>query len=185
MPIGSAFVLNETKLNNTYEEIIQVISNKNVNGSGNGSNSNNESILNNTQGETNNVNETDNVIDIINISQRNVSDKVDLVEFGNELGIEVIEVLTLRDALKEFTGKEYEKPAGEIQLEEFYIDTMNKIGEEICSRTKELENKLFETIEAGISYLIKDVEYQESFDYFLEHSEANDYGYLVSGKFYY
>ena len=156
VPIGSAFVLNETKLNNTYEEIIQVISNKNVNGSGNGSNSNNESILNNTQGETNNVNETDNVIDIINISQRNVSDKVDLVEFGNELGIEVIEVLTLRDALKEFTGKEYEKPAGEIQLEEFYIDTMNKIGEEICSRTKELENKLFETIEAGEGVISKE-----------------------------
>ena len=49
----------------------------------------------------------------------------------------------------------------------------------------DVKSAFFESIEAGISYLIKDVEYQESFDYFAEHSEANDYEYLVSGKFYY
>ena len=39
-------------------------------------------------------------------------------------------------------------------------------------------------LDDGLKAIINDMEYQESLEYFIEHSEANEYQYLVDGSFY-
>lgn len=121
IPKGSSFTfkLNETKVNETINII-----NESIPFADNG-------IINKT---------------ILNISKENVSDKINLIEYGLQLKIEVIEVFTLADAMKEFTGKSYETPEGDIDLVDFYTTTMGSITENICNRTTELSERLNKSI---------------------------------------
>src|SRR3989338_3217490 len=114
IPKGSSFTfkLNETKINQTISII-------------------NESIPFAVNGT---INKT--------ISKENISDKIDLVEYGRQKNINVIEVFTLADAMIEFTGKSYETPQGDINLVDFYASTMKFIAENICNRTTELHERL-------------------------------------------
>jgi uncharacterized protein len=157
VPIGSSFELNETKFNNTITDFFEVLNSS-------------------SDGSSNMSDDTTIVIDTLNITEQNVSDKVNLEEFGKSLGIEVIEVLTLGDALNEFTGKVYETVDGEIELEEFYTKTMDKIGNGICVRSEELLNQLNKTIIEGKGVmdeeeLLNNVDFNKSMT-LLETSEA-------------
>lgn len=118
IPKGSSFTfkLNETKINQTISII-------------------NESIPFAVNGT---INKT--------ISKENISDKINLIEHGKQLNIEVIEVFTLADAMKEFTGKSYETPEGDINLVGFYTTTMGSITQNICNRTTELNDRLSKSI---------------------------------------
>jgi predicted S18 family serine protease len=144
VPIGSKYVFNETKLNETVGNIINIISNA----------SNGSSMPLNSSIDINSINISDvsnisiiDSINSINITAKNYSDQLNLTEFGTQNNIQIIEVLTLADALKEFTGKEYEAPTGEIALDDFYSKKMSKISGEICSRSYVLKAKLDEAVE--------------------------------------
>lgn len=78
-----------------------------------------------------------------------VSESIDLVLFGKEHGVEVIEVLTLADALKVYTGKDYSADIAEITKDDFYAKTMSMISGSICSRAEKLRAKLSQDITSG------------------------------------
>lgn len=75
-----------------------------------------------------------------NITEDNTS--IDLVVFGEQLGIEVKEILTLEEAVFEFTGKNYTRQIKSVAVEESYAATMKALSEDLCKRTTELKNKL-------------------------------------------
>lgn len=72
----------------------------------------------------------------------------DLIEYGESLGIEVLEVATLRDAMIEFTGKQYPKQTGDIDINPQYTKTMREIARDLCMRTGSLRD----TYESGHPY---------------------------------
>lgn len=60
---------------------------------------------------------------------------IDLVLFGRTKGINVIEVARLNEALTYFTGKNYEKPIGNITISPMYNNTMASISQGLCNKT--------------------------------------------------
>lgn len=64
--------------------------------------------------------------------------KVDLVEYGKELNVNVYEVKTLNDALRFFTGYEIEKPKGNFSIRA-YSDILKKLAERMRESTSQLE----------------------------------------------
>lgn len=77
-----------------------------------------------------------------NITEDNVT--IDLIEFGKQHKVGVKEVLTLEEAMYEFTGKQYTRPILNITVEENYAATMRALAEDLCKRTNELQKKLSE-----------------------------------------
>lgn len=66
----------------------------------------------------------------------------DLFEYGDVLGIEVIEVATLLDALREYTGREFPNVTGELVIEPRYLETMKDIAVTLCNRTGAIKSSL-------------------------------------------
>jgi uncharacterized protein len=63
------------------------------------------------------------------------------LEYADSLkveGVEIVTVSTLQDALREFTGKEYETYSQEIEIPKKYQDVMNKISNTLCDRYYEI-----------------------------------------------
>ena len=58
-----------------------------------------------------------------------------LITLGENLGIDVIEVSTLNQAIYEFTGEIYEKANDGVKENDIYIKTMSKITDGICNNT--------------------------------------------------
>lgn len=81
--------------------------------------------------------------------------KVDLVEYGKKLGVDVYEVKTLNDALKFFTGYEIEKPKGNFSIGT-YSDILKKLAEKMKESLTQLEGVKNEEAEG----LIKKAEEQ-------------------------
>ncbi len=77
-----------------------------------------------------------------NITEDNVT--IDLIEFGKQHNVDVKEVLTLEEAMFEFTSKQYARPILNITVEENYAATMRALAEDLCKRTNELQRKLVE-----------------------------------------
>jgi uncharacterized protein len=71
---------------------------------------------------------------VINISQDNVS-TINLIKYGKSLGIEVIEVSTIDEALYYATGKEIKKLNTTLIKDKTYTDTMKKVTAELCTET--------------------------------------------------
>jgi uncharacterized protein len=67
---------------------------------------------------------------------------IDLVEYGSELGLEVIEVSTLLDALREYTGHDFPNRYGKLVIEQRYQDLMQQVAQDLCNRTSEIKNLL-------------------------------------------
>jgi len=70
---------------------------------------------------------------------------IDLVEYGKELGIEVIEVSDLRDAIFEFTGKNFSVQLSDIGINDDYKKIMSMLSELLCNRTQYLQEKFLES----------------------------------------
>lgn len=68
--------------------------------------------------------------------------KTDLLEYGKKLGIDVIEILSLNDAIYEFTGKKYGNGIEKINVTADYEGTMKNISIDLCSRSNSLKNDL-------------------------------------------
>jgi len=79
-------------------------------------------------------------VDIINRS--NITKTVDLVEYGKDVNITVIEVSTLSEAYSYFTHTKYEEPIINLKVDESYKTTMKMLADMLCNRTNELKTVL-------------------------------------------
>ncbi len=70
------------------------------------------------------------------------NDSIDLILYGESLGIKVVEVETLNQAMYEFTGKIYEKESGEIIKSDLYIQVINNISNTICDKAFVYNSKI-------------------------------------------
>lgn len=118
-------------------------------GDNNNDNTNNNTVDNNDDINNNVINDNNTKADItaiINNQTDNPANNktLDLKGFSKELSVELVEVATLDDALFEFTGKRFFEDYGNIVIDESYLDTMKEIANGICSRTKELYDKVSE-----------------------------------------
>jgi uncharacterized protein len=67
---------------------------------------------------------------------------IDLVDYGKNLSVEVIEIATLLEALQHYTGKGFPQVPGEVVLEPRYLETMKHIAVDLCDRTAEIRTLL-------------------------------------------
>ncbi|MFT4303452.1 MAG: S16 family serine protease [Candidatus Woesearchaeota archaeon] len=68
--------------------------------------------------------------------QNNIT--LDMVEYGNSIGVNVIGVSDLEDAIFYFTGKNVKTENVEIKMDEGYLRIMNSISEQLCDRSYEI-----------------------------------------------
>jgi uncharacterized protein len=61
-----------------------------------------------------------------------------IIDYGKEIGVEVVPVGTLGDAVQEFTGEVFEEEEREINVPQSYSETMQMVTETLCKRTDEL-----------------------------------------------
>ena len=64
----------------------------------------------------------------------NETGRIDLVEYGKNLSINVTEVATLADALEIFTGHRIKEPYGDFIIDSGYRSTMKDVAVDLCSR---------------------------------------------------
>lgn len=74
---------------------------------------------------------------------------IDMAAYGRELGIEVVEVFTLDEAVKEFTGKSFRQEDKEIEINTKYGTTMEELADSLCMRTRELQKEAQRFRESG------------------------------------
>jgi uncharacterized protein len=77
-----------------------------------------------------------------NLTDNTTNTTTDLVRYGGLIGIEVIEVSTLLDALEHFTGKNFTKAQPELKIEPAYHATMRQISIDLCNRTQKIKSSL-------------------------------------------
>ena len=65
-------------------------------------------------------------------------DGLDLIEYGRKLGIEIIPVTTLAEAVQELTGETFEEEDKEVEVPESYTEIMQEVSGKLCERTDEL-----------------------------------------------
>jgi len=85
---------------------------------------------------------TINESDFENLTSNN--DTVDLIELGKSLGLEVIEVTYLDEALFHFTGKQFKKFDLNISIDPSYKETMKIVSEELCERNQDLKSQVLD-----------------------------------------
>ena len=73
----------------------------------------------------------------------------DLKNLSKELGIEIEEVSTLSEAVKEFTGREIKQKFKSIDISEEYKSTMKSLAKDLCDRSNKLKAGI-----TGLNYTI-------------------------------
>lgn len=63
---------------------------------------------------------------------------VDVVAHGRELGVEVVEVFSLDEALQELTGRSFSPPDQDIEIDSKYSEVMKDLADSLCERTQNL-----------------------------------------------
>tara|TARA_Y100000310_G_scaffold345548_1_gene466386 strand:- start:4175 stop:5887 length:1713 start_codon:yes stop_codon:yes gene_type:complete len=76
----------------------------------------------------------------VNISNKTLT----IIEYGEQEGIEIIEVVTIEEALAIATDKIIIKSNKTLERDETYLKTMKLVSEDLCKRTIELKNILIE-----------------------------------------
>ena len=66
----------------------------------------------------------------------------DLKNLSKGLGIEIVEISTLSEAVKEFTGKEIKQQFKNIEISEEYTNTMKSLAKELCDRSNKLKTSI-------------------------------------------
>jgi len=74
---------------------------------------------------------------------------VDLKNLSMHLDIEISEISTLSEAVKEFTGKEIKHRFKNIEISEEYTSTMKSLAKDLCDRSNKLKSDL-----KGLNYSI-------------------------------
>lgn len=83
---------------------------------------------------------------------------LDLVKYGKNMSVNVIEVSDLGHALSIFTGKNFSKPMKHLDIEPSYLETMRVLAERLCDRglavNKSIEQDFdeSETLEYAYNY---------------------------------
>lgn len=72
----------------------------------------------------------------LNITTNNT---LDLIEYGRLIGIDVIEVSTLEEAMSYFVHEPFQKPEIELEIDESYNETMKAISLSLCNRSNSLK----------------------------------------------
>ncbi len=70
---------------------------------------------------------------------------IDLIELGKELGVEVIEIDTLDEALFHFTDFKLEKPDEELVIQGRYQEIMKQVSWDLCKRNDAIQKEITET----------------------------------------
>ena len=70
------------------------------------------------------------------------NETIDLVEYGEKLGIKVVEIASLNDVIYEFTGKKTSNITKGLVIDSNYTETMKKLAVDLCSRNEELQKSL-------------------------------------------
>ncbi|MCK4522253.1 MAG: hypothetical protein KAU20_06770 [Nanoarchaeota archaeon] len=91
----------------------------------------------------------------------NKNKSLDLIEYGKEKGIEIIEVSTLDEILYHLAGKEIEKLDLNLEIDNSYKETMKNISIILCNRSEKLKNELLSSNLTNKSRKI----YNDSIDY--------------------
>jgi len=73
------------------------------------------------------------------VSRRN-NKTIDIKNFSKSIGVKVIEVSTLSEAIEGFTGKKIKKQQENITISSSYTDTMKDLASQLCLRAKELKD---------------------------------------------
>ncbi len=73
------------------------------------------------------------------VSRKN-NKTIDIKNFSKSIGVEVIEISTLSQAIEGFTGKKIKKQQENITISSSYSDTMKDLASQLCSRAKELKD---------------------------------------------
>ncbi|MAG15981.1 hypothetical protein CMO88_02885 [Candidatus Woesearchaeota archaeon] len=71
---------------------------------------------------------------------RNIS--IDMVEYGRDLGIEIVEVFSLDEAVQEFTGKTFTPDDEKIEVDTKYSEVMKELAAGLCRRTERLKGNV-------------------------------------------
>ncbi|NQU78512.1 hypothetical protein HQ545_01960 [Candidatus Woesearchaeota archaeon] len=61
-----------------------------------------------------------------------------LIQYGEEIGVEVIPVNTLSEALEQITGKEFKDDERDVDVPETYTAVMEDVARRLCARTDKL-----------------------------------------------
>jgi len=70
------------------------------------------------------------------------NESIDLIKYGKSLGIEVVEVSTLDDAVFEFTGKRVQQPNVNVTLDKDYVKVMRSLAIMLCNRTNNIDSMI-------------------------------------------
>ncbi len=84
---------------------------------------------------------------------------IDIINLSKKLGIRVVEVSTLSQAYKEFTGKELGQKYTNIEISPEYRDTMKSVAKDLCDRSNKLRaetSNLKYSLNASIINLVKE-----------------------------
>jgi len=75
----------------------------------------------------------------------NISNKtINLIEYGEEIGVKVVEVLDLNEVVFHLTGSRLLDNETTVSIDPFYRDVMKDISERICKRSGDLNKQLQE-----------------------------------------
>jgi uncharacterized protein len=80
----------------------------------------------------------------VNFKDNATNTTIDLVLFGRELGIEVIEVATLQDSLHEYSGRDFPRTTSDLVIEPAYSEKMTDIAKDLCDRGEQIRSLLEE-----------------------------------------
>ena len=72
---------------------------------------------------------------------------IDVYQHAAKLGVEIMEVFTLEEVMKEFTGRTLKPEIAEIEIDETYGSTMTVLSSELCNRTGRLAAQVNLTVE--------------------------------------
>jgi len=67
---------------------------------------------------------------------------INFTEFGKEKGVIIIEITDIYQALDTFTGKDYRRYNGAINVSSGYADTMKMLANQLCERTGDLRKTI-------------------------------------------
>ena len=96
--------------------------------------------------------------DNITIKNASINNKtVDLVEYGKEKGLEVVEVSDIGRALSEFKGKQFKDDVFDVTVNEEYEKTMSSLASQLCNRSYKLIEEVNRVYSGGYNVTMSDI----------------------------
>lgn len=104
------------------------------------------------------------------------SNKLDLIEYGKNLSINVTEVATLTDAIELFTGYKIKESSEEFVIDPSYLETMKDVAVDLCARNDNITealDKLRESLDINASK--KEIEAKNFSDMGVSSFDSNEF----------